>query len=137
MDWSLVADKFADIFESAAYQIRRVLPSEADDIVAVSLEALANETVLSGHKFPVRTEQGLVELPIEGLMEMVGAINSKQKASIRSMAERLGTIVSESPETSLRLVAERCDSIAVRVDSFVLSVDKNLALKVVSLGCIP
>lgn len=137
MEWSLVADKFADIFEGEAHRIRRFLP-EADEIVNAALDAL-NETSLSGRKFPVNTEEGLVEIPVEGLLEMVNQINARQKSAIQAMAEKIGTIVpiTESSRSPSRLVGESVDTISVRLEWFILSLGKNDALKVVSLGGLP
>lgn len=137
MDWSLVAEKFADIFEGESHAIRRSMP-EADEIASAALGAL-NEASLSGRSFPVNTDEGLVEIPVEGLMEILNQINSRQRSAIQIMAEKIGTIVSlaEYPHSSSRLVGESVDTISVRLEWFVLSVEKNEALKVVSLGGLP
>lgn len=138
-DWNSVAEKFALIFGARVSEIRMDIPVE--EIVEHAVEAVQTANGNS-RTFPVQTEDGVVDIPVEGLVEVITRINNKHKETIRDLASRIGIVIGEASgprfaEGDRRLVGEEADTIALEVEGMVLSVEKDVALKVVSLGILP
>lgn len=133
-DWDAVANKFVGAFGDAVHEIRKSVPTEG--IAERAMEAMASVTP-SGRTMPVQTDGGLVQLPVEGLMGIVNEINARQRAAIEELASRVGEMAGLSDGSRPGLVREDGDRLLVRIEWFVLSVSKEVALKVASLGCIP
>lgn len=137
--WQEIAKKFATIFQDRAWKIRREIPTEG--IAEKAAEAAIIAGINRPNAVPVETEQGPVQLPVEGLLEMFNEINRRHRAKIRELAESVGEITGEMEIVERIvtdcLVREEEDRIVVRVDGFVVSVSKDVAFKAVSLGMLP
>lgn len=138
-DWNSVAEKFALIFEARVSEIRMDIP--ADEIVGSAVEAVQTARENS-RTFSVQTEDGVVDIPVEGLVEVITRINNKHKEMIHDLASRVGVVLGKTSSRTLaeeerRLVGEDSEAIRIQVEGMILSVEKDMALKAVSLGVLP
>lgn len=138
-DWDSVAEKFSLIFELRVSEIRMDIP--ADEIVGAAVEAV-DKAHDNSRTFPVQTEDGVVDIPVEGLVEVITQINNKHKEMILGLASRVGVVLGKTSSRTLseeerRLVGEDSDAIRIQVEGMILSVKKDIALKAVTLGVLP
>ena len=139
-DWSEVAEKLSRILSDRAGEIRRDIP--ADRIVDAAVEALLS--VNASPEAPgidINTPTGVVSLPVDGLAAAISEINGMHNAKIKDEMSKMGVVAVEDPEPSDAddgaLVGENGRLLLVRASGMVFSVDKDVALKVVSLGAMP
>ena len=139
-DWAEVAEKLSRILSDKMRDIRR-------DITTSILVDAAVEALLSVSPSPampgveVNTPSGAVSLPVEGLAAAISEINGMHNAKIKDEMSKMGVVAVEDPEPSDAddgaLVGEDGRLLLVRASGMVFSVDKDVALKVVSLGAMP
>jgi len=137
-DWPSVAEKLSLIISCKIHEIRRDVPT--DKIVAAALDALASAN-FKGPAIPIDVPGGVVNLPADGLAAAIGEINEMHESKIREEMSSLGVDTidtdSEVPSGEDKFVREVGSRLLVRAGGITFSVDKEFALKAVSLGVLP
>lgn len=135
-DWRSVAEKLSLIMSNKAYEIRREVPT--DKIVDAAMQALVS-AASAGPTIPINVPGGVANLPVEGLAAAISEINEMQTLMIRQEMSNLGieSVEEDCSSGDSGLVREEGSRLLVRSAGMTFSVDKEVALKVVSLGALP
>jgi hypothetical protein len=138
-DWPSVAEKLSLIISCKIHEIRRDVPT--DLLVAAALDVLASAN-FKGPATPIDVPgRGVVNLPVDGFAAAIGKINEMHESKIMEEMSSLGVDTidadSEVPSGEDKFVREVGSRLLVRAGGMTFSVDKEFALKAVSLGVLP
>lgn len=134
MNWEEITKKIASMFDEKVEQIRKNFNEDfANRIIQITTESL----VSSGFELK---ESGPVDIDMTMLSELFDKINGEISFEISNFANSIGSIVEEeSPNffSADRFAGEDKDNVYFRHKKFLIRIEKNQAIKYVTLGGFP
>lgn len=127
MDWKSAAERIAPLYRERCHDIRRVIPAEEIKLKAV--ESLKDADL----------ESPQTHANMEVLIELINQINLDHVNRIEEMAAGFASVVDRSGSKDMKFdfVGEEEDSIIILADHMRLVVEKDMVLKILTLGRLP
>lgn len=127
MDWKAAAERIAPLYRERCQDIRRVIPAE--EIKSRAVESLRDAELSSPD----------LSANMDALIELINQINLDHVGRIEEMARGFASIIdrSGSKDMKFEFVGEDGDRIVVLADHMRLAVEKDVVLKILTLGSLP
>lgn len=128
MDWNVVASKVGGIFSERCNSVRKNIP----------VDKLFKGAMLTMSNAEISSENPNVALDASILTEIINKINGDHHAEILEIAESMGSVVGKSDKAAeCELMSEEKDHILISAKGLLIKMEKNMAIKIATLGSLP
>jgi hypothetical protein len=134
VNWKSAAKKIGDLFKERCFLIRSDI--DADEILKASRETLSAPAQYCG-----ADQSSSFSLNASILKETLDGINARHREKILVTAKGFGEVVRQYDQgveqISSELVEEEKDHILVGANGILMRIEKEMALKILTLGSLP
>lgn len=141
-DWWDACNRLGKIFADRFHDIRSDI--DPDKIVEAAIASVTAVPPAPMGSMTVSTQDGPLEVDMSVMAELITQINKNHKERIIKLANSIGTVVNENPartdiaeDIQGRFVGEDENHVFMNVENIVIRIEKDVALKILTLGSLP